>query len=136
MKLDFFQVADAANVTGNGKLNVLGVFNSLNPQAYPYRHPSMTVIIKFRLELGEYGQERGFALQLRDEDGALILEIPGKLPVTELDSNGRRRDIHLIVQLNNVTFKSPGSYQLLVKVDKDQKGDLTIYAEKPPQPIG
>lgn len=135
VRLLLFQAADHANITANGKLNVLGMFNEINPPSYPYVHPSMTLVVKFRVELGEHGQTRKMVVQFRKEDGDLILGIPHDIKIGELPVQGiaRKMEINGLFQLNNIEFPAPGIYQFLVLIDKDQKGELAIYANEPPQ---
>ena len=40
-------LADAANVSQDGKLNILGIFNGLGAAAFPATHPSMHLVLRF-----------------------------------------------------------------------------------------
>lgn len=69
MKPLLFLAADYANITGDGKLNVMGIFNDIFSFNFPARHSSMHLVGKLGAELGEYGQTRNFTIKLLDEDG-------------------------------------------------------------------
>jgi hypothetical protein len=123
-------VADYANLTGNNKLNVMGIFNELNPPSYPYRHPQMYLIIKLRAELGEFGDTRKVIIKLLDEDGNEMLVVPQQIKIPEM-REGKRPEINVMMSFNNLEFPKPGAYQFVVMVDKDHKGEVSIRANEP-----
>ena len=122
--------ADYANLTGNGKLNVMGIFNELNPHEYPYTHPTMYLVIKLRAELGEFNQKRSLTIKMVDQDGHDLFALPGEFEVPEM-KEGRRPEVNVMLSLNNLEFPSPGIYQFIVMVDKDNKGSVSIQANPP-----
>ena len=63
MELSFMLAADYANVTNNGKLNVMGIFSSINATKFPVKHPQMYIIAQLRVGPAEYG--RNFTLELK-----------------------------------------------------------------------
>ena len=65
MKLLLLMAADYANITGDGKLNVIGIFNDINAFNFPARHPSMHLVARLGAEPEEYGQTRSFTGKLR-----------------------------------------------------------------------
>jgi len=76
-----FLVANYANITREGKLNVMGIFNDIYSLNFPARHSSMHLVAKLAAELGEYGQTRNFTVKLLDEDGHQIMDISGQFQV-------------------------------------------------------
>jgi hypothetical protein len=137
MKLTLFLTADYANVTGDGKLNVMGIFNRINSYTFPARHSTMHLIAKLEAELGEYDKQRGFTIILMDEDGHPIMDISGQLqtPKGEL---GKKPEVNIILELKDIVFPKPGPYQFVILIDKDHKGELSLYVEQleAPKPIG
>jgi len=129
--------ADYANITGDGKLNVMGIFNDINAFSFPARHPSMHLVAKLGAELGEYGQTRDFTVKLLDEDGNQIMDISGQLEIPK-GEKGRKPEVNVILGLKDVVFPKPGTYQFVILVDKDHKGELTLYVNKldAPKPSG
>ena len=43
---------------------------------------------------------------------------------------GRRPEVNIILDLKDVIFPKPGAYQFVILVEKDQKCELTLYANK------
>jgi len=64
-----FLTADYANVTSDGKLNVMGIFKEINAYNFPARHASMHLVAKLAAELGEFEQTRNITVILMDADG-------------------------------------------------------------------
>jgi hypothetical protein len=133
MKLSLILVADYANVTQEGKLNVMGIFREINAYNFPARHPSMHLVLSLRAELGEYGVDRNLIVKLLDADGNEIMNLSGQLSVPK-GGGGIVPEVNAILELKDVIFQKPGPYQFVVLVDKDYKGDLTISVNKVESP--
>lgn len=129
MKLLLLLAADYANITGDGKLNVMGIFRDINAFNFPTRHSSMHLVVKLCAELGEYGVTRTLTVKLRDPDGVEIMSLSG--PTAAPNSEGGRiPEVIAILELKDIIFTKPGPYQFVVLIDKDYKGDLAIYVNK------
>ncbi len=129
MKLNLFLAADYANITREGKLNVMGIFNDIYAHSFPARHASMHLVAKLGAELGEYGQKRDFTVILFDADGRRIFDIAGQFQVPP-GGEGRKPEVNLILELKDLIFPKEGIYQFVLLVDKDQKGELSLYLNK------
>jgi hypothetical protein len=135
MKTIIFLVADYANVTREGKLNVMGIFNDIHSISFPARHASMHLVAKLGAELGEWGQSRDFTVKLLDADGNQIMDVTGQFQVPK-GERGRTPEVNIILELKDVVFPTPGAYQFVFLVDKDQKADLSLHLNQlePPKP--
>jgi len=125
MRLLTFLLADYANITDNGKLNVLGIFNNIQSSSFPARHSSLFLVLKFGIELGEYNQDRSLSIKLYDEDGNQLYEFSKDLKIP--DSSGKiKPEINFLVQINDLIFPKPGRYQFSVFSEKDHKGEVSL----------
>jgi len=131
-----FLAADYANITREGKLNVMGIFNDIHSFQFPTRHSAMHLVAKLVAELGEYGQTRDFTVKLLDEDANLIFDLSGQFQVPP-GGQGRKPEVNLILELKDLIFPKEGMYQFVLLVDKDHKGELSLYVNKveAPKPI-
>jgi hypothetical protein len=129
MKLILFLAADYANITREGKLNVMGIFDDIYAANFPARHSSMHLVIKLGAELGEYGETRDFTLRLLDMDGNQIFNLTGQFQVPP-GGHGRRPEVNLIYELKDMIFPNEGTYQFVLLVDKDHKGELSLHVNK------
>jgi len=129
MKPILFLMADYANVTRDGKLNVMGIFNDINAFNFPARHASMHLVAKLGPELSEYGQKRTFTVILMDADANHILEVSGELEVPTAQG-GRKPEVNIIIDLKDIILPKPGRYAFALLIDKDQKDELTLYVNQ------
>jgi Family of unknown function (DUF6941) len=129
MKIALLLNADYANVTKDGKLNVMGIFNSIHAPKFPARHSSIYLIMKLLPELGEYGQNRTLNVHLRDPDGKEIIHLSGPVQIPSPEG-GKKPEVNTIFEFRDIIFPKEGHYQFVVLVDKDYKGDLSLYVEK------
>ena len=134
MKPLLFLAADYANITGDGKLNVMGIFNDIFSYSFPARHSSMHLVGKLGAELGEYGQVRDFTIKLLDEDGNQIMDMSGQFEIPR-GEKGRKPEVNLIFELKDVVFPKPGIYQFVLLVEKDHKSELSLYVNQIETPI-
>jgi len=137
MKLNLFLAADYANITREGKLNVMGIFNNIYSHAFPARHASMHLVATLGAELGEPGQTRDFTVKLLDEDGKGIFDLSGQFQIP-IGEHGRKPEVNMILELKDIVFPKPGIYQFVLLVEKDHKGELTLYLNpvEMPKPVG
>ncbi len=129
MKIDFFLTADYANITGDGKLNVMGIFRDINGSTFPARHSSMHLVLRLTAELGEYGVTRDLFIKLRDTDGNEVMSFSNKINVPQ-GEGGKIPQVNVILELKDLVFQKPGFYQFIVLVDKDYKGEIPLYVNK------
>jgi hypothetical protein len=126
MLLNLLLIADYVNITADGKLNVMGIFNSIHSTEFPTAHPEMFLIAKFSTDPSEYGTKKKLAIKLLDEGGkpiASLLEHEIEIPHGK---GGRVVEIRQLLKLTGLVFPQPGAYHFSILVDNDQKGSQTI----------
>jgi hypothetical protein len=134
MEKVLFLLADYANVSKEGKLNVMGIFDRLNATGFPTRHPEMHLVVKLRGELGEWGGSRQLTIRLIDQDGKEISSISRSFVVPEAKA-GRPPEVNFIIGLRDMVFPEPGIYEFVLLVDGERKGGVPIYVNQiePPE---
>ena len=118
-------VADAANTETGGKLNVLGVFDVIYSEKFPYVIPQFFVVVRFSAGPAEFGLKKQFQLVILNPDGQPIGRIDGKGTVPTPDSGGRA-NVELIVRMVNVPFEKPGRYAIAVLVGGEEKASIPL----------
>lgn len=56
MHVSFALFADAANISQEGKLNILGVFDALQVAALPAVHPRATMVVRLKAHAEDAGR--------------------------------------------------------------------------------
>ena len=89
----------------------------------------MFLIVKLSAELGEFGQSRLLTIKFVDQDGNELMSVAQEMIVPDM-IGGRRPELNAIMSFNNLEFPGPGSYQFVVMVDKDYKGEVGVQANE------
>lgn len=125
MKISMALLADAANVTRDGKLNILGIFDVIHASAFPVTHAQMQLVLRFEAEMAEIGLTHQVEIQLMDADGARLLRLEGGLSFGE-GSGGETIGLNHILTIAGMSFPSPGSYEFKIRVDGQLKAEVPL----------
>ncbi|MDP9271652.1 MAG: hypothetical protein M3P14_11900, partial [Chloroflexota bacterium] len=68
MEIPIAILADAANVSQEGTLNILGVFSVIRAGRFPAWHPRCVLVIQLRARRSEQGQHERIVVRLMDLD--------------------------------------------------------------------
>lgn len=114
MRVTSALLCDAANLSDDGSLNVLGAFNLLYAPDFPYIHPVMSLALQFEVAPEDAGLEHEFTLQLIDPDGALAYE--SALFVEGLGSAAEARAYRVpsFEKIGSAWHPVPGDYELRI----------------------
>lgn len=139
MDVSLALLADYANVTADGKLNILGVFDTMFVDRFPVIHPQLHLILQLEAHPAEAGAQKRVEIRLMTEDGQTALSIfadmafqrKGSSPLGEMMKNQQ------IIGFQNVRFEKPGTYQFAVLVNGETKSAVTLKVQQhtPPQAI-
>ncbi|MDR0787903.1 MAG: hypothetical protein LBG44_08575 [Gemmatimonadota bacterium] len=111
-------IADEANISREGKLNVLGVFDRIISANFPMVHPKMVLVFRIEAEFGDNGRPIPVRVRLLDEEGAPLFEAGGEI-VAPMVEPGDFATTHQVFGLFGTQFERPGSYRFVVNL-----GDL------------
>lgn len=116
MEVDLAVLADAANLTGNGKLNILGTFDAitLGPD-FPATSTTFSIVVRLVAHPSELGKHK-LLLRVADADGKEVSKLEGDFEVGRKESSPKPARIPLILGAQ-VTFPSPGDYTFDILID-------------------
>ncbi len=126
MDLRVLLVADYANVSKEGKLNVMGIFTNITASKFPAFHAEMWLIAMLSAAPAEYGTTRKLTVKLLNEDATVEIMRWSRDMVVPQGTAGRRVEMNQVVRLVGLEFPSKGAYQFSFLVDNDEKGTLVI----------
>lgn len=130
-------LADYANVTREGKLNVMGVFSLINAPALPWVHPQMQLVLELEAGPAEWDTQKDIEIKLLDADANSILTAGGSIKVPR-GKSGRPVRIHSIMTFGNVKFDAEGDYIFAILIGGETKKHvgLTVnYVRKTPPTV-
>jgi len=130
-------LADFANLSADGKLNILGAFDTIYAAKFPAVHAEMKLVVRFEIHPAEADQPRQMEIQFRNADGQKIFGLqgtmkfqglPGATPVGEMLST------NTILGINSLELKEPGRYEFVVLVNGEIKASVPLkVVVRPPQ---
>jgi uncharacterized protein DUF6941 len=125
MDITLALIADAANVSADGKLNIMGVFNALGATTFPVVHPQIAMVLRFEANRAEEGKTRKIEIALSDIDGAKLFAIGADLVVPAAPPGTPIRLNHILM-LNNLQFPKAGDYVFNVLIGDDHKAAIDL----------
>jgi len=124
MKIPLVLLADYANLTADGKLNILGIFNAIYAPSFPVLRPQMHLVFQFIVAPGERGTTKQIDIKLIDADGK---ELYG-MSSTTLVGRDLPVDWELpqIIELHGLLFPKPGDFAFSILVNGDEKATARL----------
>ncbi len=137
MDVSLALLADYANVTRDGKLNIMGVFDTIFAEQFPAVHPQMQLVVRLEANPAEAGSRKKLEIKLMTEDGRLLFAIGTELGFEVKDPTkplGEMLKSDHIIGLQNVRFEQPGDYQIVILVNEETKKTVPLKARPKPRP--
>jgi hypothetical protein len=129
MDVEIFTLCDAATVSG-GKLNILGSFDKLYSETFPFQHPDLAVAVKLRFDAME-GGVHVMEVRMIDLDGRPIIPSdPVRLQVVPPDG---QYAVHMLInRYHGLPFHRPGEYHLDLVLDGEMKARIPLIVLQAP----
>jgi hypothetical protein len=124
MHLAFALFADAANLSQEGKLNILGVFDALQVGTLPALHPRATLVVHLKGSAADAGSHR-VSLQWLSPSGTELWSSEGELGVASPPPGVIDMDFPLIAQLD-LPLDLPGGYLMRVGLDGATQAEVPV----------
>lgn len=121
MEVEQALIADGANTTADGKLNVLGAFRNIRASNFPATHPTLTLILGFSADPVERGTTKSIEVKLVDADGKQLLGINGNLHVPTPTEGSRTIEWWNQFRIDGLKFEQPGDYAFVVLIGGETK---------------
>jgi hypothetical protein len=133
MNIQVAVLCDAAT-EDNGKLNLLGAFDTIFAPQLPAVHPQCAVALRVTFMSGNEG-DRKLKLNFVDADGKSIMP-PIEIPVTiTLPDEVLFLTRNFIVNIQQLKFAEAGLYSVDVRLDDKSQGNIPLsikLVESPP----
>jgi hypothetical protein len=126
MEVKFAVLADYANVTREGKLNLLGIFDVINTSKFPVILPTFYVVVSYAAGAAEFGSDKDVEIVVCDEDGNHLFRAKQVLHITRPDRSGALFMTNQIAGIVGFPFKKSGDYQFSILVNGEEKKTLSL----------
>jgi hypothetical protein len=132
MHVAFALFADAANLSQEGKLNILGVFDALQVGTLPALHPRATLVVHLKGSALDVGTHH-VALRWLSPSGSELWKSEGELGVAPPPQGVLEKEFPNIAQLD-LPLDQPGGYVMRVGLDGDTRAEVPLEVRTPGQP--
>lgn len=121
MRIPVAFLADEANVSTEGKLNVMGIFDRIAAAQFPVVHPRMVFAFRVEADAADGGRVFPVRVRLLDDRGEALFDATGDLAPPVVPA-GEFSTANQIFALVGVQFPRPGAYRFTVDV-----GDVVTH---------
>lgn len=135
MNVQVAVLCDAAT-DDNGKLNLLGAFDTLITPHLPAIHPQCSIALRITFTAEDEGQHK-LGISFVDADGKSIMPNFPALPINiALPGDTHFITRNFIINIQQMKFDQPGLYSVDVFIDDQQLASIPLMVKYiPPQPI-
>lgn len=130
MYIQFALFADGANISQEGKLNILGVFDAVQVQGLPAVHPRATLVVRLKGSRADEGVHR-VGLHWLNPSGAELWSSTGELEVMAPPNEATELDFPLIAAVD-LPLDAAGAYTMRISLDDEPKSDLRLQVRSTP----
>jgi len=136
MHVSFALFADSANISQEGKLNILGVFDALQVAQLPTVHPRATMVVRLKALPDDAGRHT-LAFAWIGPGGDEMWSSTGELEVGAPPQGATELDVPVIAAID-LPINSAGTHVMRVALDGDLCAELLLHvrAGTPIMPTG
>lgn len=130
MNIQVAALCDAAT-DYNGKLNLLGTFDTIFTKQLPAVHPQCSIALRIifsKIEEGSHKVKMNFV----DEDGKFVMpsiDMPVEVALTD-DANFLSRNF--VINIQQLKFDKPGSYSIDVAINGRHEANIPLLVKHVP----
>jgi len=129
MDREVFTLCDAA-ADYQGRLSILGIFDTIYATTLPAVHLQCTVAVRIRFQKIEEGKHT-LTLHVVDTDGKTVIPpLNGEFTI-QLVGNDRQGAINLVLNLQGLLFNRYGEYAVNLAVDNHHLGNVPFWIKQP-----
>src|SRR5712664_1287976 len=108
MRCQLSALCDAANLSAEGKLNILGEFDTVYAATLPAVWPVMVFLAKIKIGEADIGSH-DVHLRVLDEDMNLVAQLKGVVQIPSLSYPGIENGWPLLLHVANAAFANYGT---------------------------
>lgn len=132
MEVIFAVLADSANVSKEGKLNILGNFSHISATEFPARHPEMQLVLRMEAQPAEFGKTKTIEMSLLGEDGEKLSGFSAEFEVPKPEgSGGQPVNMQSIIKIVDTIFPRAGRYVVNVLIGGETKAQVRLSVGEP-----
>ena len=128
MRVEIFSLCDAA--TGDlGKLNMLGVFDTICVPKLPAVHPQCAIALRVRFERIERGEHK-VIVHFVDSDGKNVISPAEGIITVNFADEQSLGAANLILNIHGLKLEKFGEYSIDLAIDGEQKASCPLFVKE------
>jgi hypothetical protein len=126
-------LADEANVSQEGKLNLMGIFERISAAEFPVVHPKLVFVFRVEAEFADSGRAFPVVVTLEDEQGAVLFDAEGQIGAPHV-APGEFATANQLFSLVGIQFPAPGRYRFVIRLGElaPHATPLQVSDDRPP----
>ena len=125
MHVSFALFADAANLSQEGKLNILGVFDSVHVGQFPALHPRATFVVRLKGTPADVGSHE-MTFRWINARGNELWSSSAQLDIQAAPTQAGEMDMPVIIQVD-LPLDVVGDYAMVVELDGTRHGEAVLH---------
>lgn len=125
--------ADYANVSSDGKLNIMGIFQEITPAGFPAQVPQMYLVISWDAGPAEFGSHKKVGITYMGPDPKDKVSLDTAIQVPEVARPGERAVFHQILDIKGLPILKSGPHAIYVLSGGEEKARVPLYVREPPE---
>ena len=130
MQVSFALFADAANLSQEGKLNVLGVFDAVQVATLPTVHPRAHLVLRLKGGRADVGNHT-VTLRWLNPDGVELWSTTGDLDIAPPPNEVREMDLPLIASID-LPIDRAGRFRMGIALDDVPTAEVVLTVRSGP----
>lgn len=127
MKIESFLVSDAAT-DQNGKLNILGAFDTIFSKEENSIHPHCSISIRLRL-MKEESSKHSLYLSIKSPNGKKLVNMNGDFE-TAIREGTDSGIINLVLNVRDLKIEGFGKYSISLSIDNNEIDETCFYVKQ------
>lgn len=133
MHVSFALLADAANLSQEGKLNVLGVFDAVQVGGFPTIHPRAHLVLRLKGSRADVGTH-ALTLSWVNPAGDVLWSTSGQVDVQDPPPGVEEMDLPVLAAID-LPLDRAGRYAMEVSLDGSTQARVALQVRSGPPPM-
>jgi hypothetical protein len=125
MDVSFALFADAANLSQEGKLNILGVFDAVHVATVPAVHPRATIVVRLKGHAGDAGTHT-LTLRWHNPRGVVLWQSDAELGFADPPPGANEADLPIIGAVD-LPIDGAGVFHLAIVLDGEDRLQVPLH---------
>ena len=134
MNIEIASICDAATANGmGGRLNILGAFDRIFPQSFPFVIPQCSAAFRIRYQRAEAGKHK---LELAHEDvcgHAIVPPMQSEIPFEPVATGFDTAAVNLVLNMQRLQIARADKYIIRLSIDEEEIVTLPLYILEDPR---